>query len=240
MNALYVIVVEHDLSILDYMSDFICVLYGTPGAYGVVTFPSGVREGINDFLEGFIPSENLRFRDSALKFRVGENAENVDEDVKKLCAYSYPQLTKTLGDFELTMKEGDFTDSEIIVILGENGTGKTTFVRLLAGSIAPDDEEDAENMPKLNVSYKPQKVSPSFPGTVRQLLHAKICKAYIHPQFIADVIKPMQIPQIMDREVKNLSGGEIQRVALTLCLGKPADVYLIDEPSAYRKCWKSL
>jgi len=229
----YVIVVEHDLSILDYMSDFICVLYGTPGAYGVVTFPSGVREGINDFLEGFIPSENLRFRDSALKFRVGENAEADDETVKKLCAYSYPELTKTLGDFQLNMKEGDFTDSEIIVILGENGTGKTTFVRLLAGSIAPDDEEDAENMPKLNVSYKPQKVSPSFPGTVRQLLHAKICKAYIHPQFIADVIKPMKIPEIMDREVKNLSGGEIQRVALTLCLGKPADVYLIDEPSAY-------
>jgi len=229
----YVIVVEHDLSILDYMSDFICVLYGTPGAYGVVTFPSGVREGINDFLEGFIPSENLRFRDSALKFRVGENAEADDEAAKKLCAYTYPKLTKTLGDFTLNMKEGNFTDSEIIVILGENGTGKTTFVRLLAGSIAPDSEEDAENMPKLNVSYKPQKVSPSFPGTVRQLLHAKIQKAYIHPQFIADVIKPMKIPEIMDREVRNLSGGEIQRVALCLCLGKPADVYLIDEPSAY-------
>jgi len=225
----YVIVVEHDLSVLDYMSDFICVLYGTPGAYGVVTFPAGVREGINDFLEGFIPSENLRFRESALKFKVSENAER--EDVKKLCNYSYPEMKKTLGDFHLTVNPGEFTDSEIIVILGENGTGKSTFVRLLAGSIQPDDPE--VDVPKLNISYKPQKVSPSFPGTVRQLLHAKICKSYSHPQFMADVIKPLKVVEIMDREVKNLSGGEIQRVALTLCLGKPADVYLIDEPSAY-------
>jgi ATP-binding cassette subfamily E protein 1 len=41
----YVIVVEHDLAILDYLSDFICCLYGVPAAYGVVTMPFGVREG---------------------------------------------------------------------------------------------------------------------------------------------------------------------------------------------------
>lgn len=225
----YVIVVEHDLAILDYMSDYICVLYGTPGAYGVVTFPAGVREGINDFLRGFIPTENLRFRETELQFKVSENAER--EDVKKLCQYEYPDLSKTLGKFHLDVDAGDFTDSEIIVILGENGTGKSTFVRLLAGSLQPDDT--SADVPKLNISYKPQKVSPSFPGTVRQLLHSRITQSYCHPQFIADVIKPMKIMEIMDREVQQLSGGEIQRVALTLCLGKPADVYLIDEPSAY-------
>ena len=48
----YVIVVEHDLSVLDYLSDFICCLYGKPGAYGVVTMPFSVREGINIFLAG--------------------------------------------------------------------------------------------------------------------------------------------------------------------------------------------
>lgn len=52
-------------------------------------------------------------------------------------------------------------------------------------------------------------------------------------QFITDVMKPMKIEEIMDQEVQNLSGGELQRVALVLCLGKPADVYLVDEPSAY-------
>lgn len=66
----YVIVVEHDLSVLDYLSDFICCLYGKPGAYGVVTLPFSVREGINIFLAGFVPTENLRFRDDSLTFKV--------------------------------------------------------------------------------------------------------------------------------------------------------------------------
>jgi len=65
---IYVICVEHDLSILDYLSDFICCLYGQPGAYGVVTMPMSVRQGINAFLAGWIPSENMRFRDTELNF----------------------------------------------------------------------------------------------------------------------------------------------------------------------------
>lgn len=77
-----------------------------------------------------------------------------------------------------------------------------------------------EEVPSMNVSYKPQKISPKFPGTVRQLLHTKIRDTYIHPQFIADVIKPLQVEAIMDQEVLNLSGGELQRVALTICLGQ--------------------
>jgi ATP-binding cassette subfamily E protein 1 len=83
-------------------------------------------------------------------------------------------------------------------------------------------------VPKLNVSYKPQKISPKFEGTVRQLLHAKV-----HPQFTTDVAKPLNMDGIIDNEVQNLSGGELQRTAIVLCLGKPADIYLVDEPSAY-------
>jgi ATP-binding cassette subfamily E protein 1 len=71
----YVIVVEHDLSILDYLSDFICCLYGQPGAYGVVTMPFSVREGINVFLAGFVHTENMRFRDEELTFKVSESVE---------------------------------------------------------------------------------------------------------------------------------------------------------------------
>jgi len=231
----YVIVVEHDLSVLDYMSDFICCLYGTPGAYGVVTFPAGVREGINHFLDGFIPSENLRFRDTALKFKVSETAER--EEADRLYSYEYPDLgielipkEKTANKFNLFVKAGDFTDSEIIVILGENGTGKTTFVKLLAGKLQP---KTGGKVPPMNVSYKPQKVSPSFQGTVRQLLHERIPRAYTHQQFVSDVMKPMKMAEIIDRDVQTLSGGETQRVAIVICLGKPADVYLIDEPSAY-------
>lgn len=224
----YIIVVEHDLSVLDYLSDFICVLYGMPGAYGVVTMPFSVREGINIFLDGFVPTENLRFRETSLVFKVSETA--TDEEIKRMCRYEYGRMVKKLGEFTLTIDAGEFTDSEIIVMLGENGTGKTTFIRMLAGRLQPD---DGSKPPLLNVSYKPQKISPKSTGTVRMLLHEKIRDAYIHPQFVTDVVKPLQVEQLFDQEVQNLSGGELQRVALTLCLGKPADVYLIDEPSAY-------
>ncbi len=81
----YVIVVEHDLSVLDYLSDFICCLYGVPGAYGVVTLPIGVREGINIFLDGYIPAENLRFRETSLIFKVSEQADKVCVDGVCVC-----------------------------------------------------------------------------------------------------------------------------------------------------------
>mmetsp|Transcript_5545 Transcript_5545/g.16766 ORF Transcript_5545/g.16766 Transcript_5545/m.16766 type:complete len:649 (+) Transcript_5545:89-2035(+) len=242
----YVLVVEHDLAVLDYLSDYICCLYGSPSAYGVVTMPFSVREGINIFLAGFVPTENLRFRDDALTFKVSQTADQVSES-DRIALYEYPAMTKTMvgqGDdkFVLNVQAGSFTDSEIVVLLGENGTGKTTFIRMLAGLLASDEKtraeasgEDAEaySVPSLNVSYKPQKIAPKFQGTVRQLLHKRIRDAYVHPQFISDVMKPMKIDPIMDQEVQNLSGGELQRVALALALGKPADLYLIDEPSAY-------
>ncbi|KAK6494135.1 ATP-binding cassette sub-family E member 1-like [Huso huso] len=224
----YIIVVEHDLSVLDYLSDFICCLYGVPSAYGVVTMPFSVREGINIFLDGYVPTENLRFRETSLVFKVAETAN--EEEITKMCRYQYPRMKKQMGDFELEIIEGEFTDSEIMVMLGENGTGKTTFIRMLAGRLKPD---EGGEVPVLNVSYKPQKISPKFKGSVRQLLHEKIRDAYTHPQFVTDVMKPLQIESVIDQDVQNLSGGELQRVALALCLGKPADVYLIDEPSAY-------
>merc|ERR1711988_1117449 len=117
-------------------------------------------------------------------------------------------------------------------MFGQNGTGKTTFIRMLAGMTKSDGDENAQ-VPQMNVSVKPQKISPKFDGTVRMLLHKQIRDATIHPQFNSDVMKPMLIEPLMDQEVKHLSGGELQRVALVIALGKPADIYLIDEPSAY-------
>ncbi|KAM1888869.1 hypothetical protein ACFX13_046934 [Malus domestica] len=127
----YVIVVEHDLSILDYLSDHRCCLYGKPGAYGVVTPPFSVREGINIFFSGFVPTENLRFRDESLTFKVSETPREIYEETETCELYRYPSMTKNLGEFKLHVIEGEFTDSQIIVMLGENGTGKTTFIRML-------------------------------------------------------------------------------------------------------------
>ncbi|KAK6495293.1 Fe-S cluster-binding ribosome biosynthesis protein [Arthrobotrys musiformis] len=225
----YVIVVEHDLSVLDYLSDFICVLYGKPAVYGVVTLPASVREGINIFLDGNIPTENLRFREESLQFRIAEAADEFAVDRSR--AFKYPPMKKTQGDFSLTIDAGEFTDSEIIVMMGENGTGKTTFCKLLAGLDKPDAE--SSKVPEMSISLKPQTITGKFPGTVRQLFFKKIKASFLNPQFQTDVYKPLKIDDFIDQEVQNLSGGELQRVAIVLSLGKPADIYVIDEPSAY-------
>ena len=98
------------------------------------------------------------------------------------------------------------------------------MVQLLCGKLTPDSGEDVL---QLTYSMKPQTIAPKFHGTVRMLLLKQIKGAFLHPQFQTDVIKPMAIDAIIDNEVQELSGGELQRVAIVLCLGKPADVYLI-------------
>lgn len=247
-SSKYVICVEHDLAVLDYLSDFICCLYGVPGAYGVVTMPFSVREGINIFLAGYVPTENLRFRDEALVFKVAsvDTSESAAAGASEAAAasraaHSWPDMTTTLvsksgSQFILHVEAGSASTAEIIVLLGENGTGKSTFVNMLAGKITADVPEGETEPPAVtgfSVSYKPQKIAPKFEGTVMELLLRRVSKAVALAQFQADVMRPLKIDAVKDQRVKNLSGGELQRVAIALTLGKPADVYLIDEPSAY-------
>ncbi|KAL1538001.1 ABC transporter E member 2 [Salvia divinorum] len=230
----YVIVVEHDLSVLDYLSDSICCFYGNPGVYGVVTLPFSAREGINIFLTGFVPAENLRFRDESITFKVAETLQERAEEIESYGRHKYPTMTKTRGNFRLKIVEGEFTDSQIIVLLGENGTGKTTFLEMLAGLLEPDSVEGSDvEIPKFNVSYKPQKVDNMYACTVRAMLNCHIRHSIRNPHFVNDVFKTLMTENILNKELVNLSGGEFQKVALTLCLGRPADIYLIDEPSAH-------
>jgi len=177
---------------------------------------------------GISQTENLRFREEALQFRIAEAGDEFLVDRTR--NFKYPQMDKTLGDFKLHVHEGTFTDSEIIVMMGENGTGKTTFCKMLAGVEKPDNNKE---IPPMNISMKPQKINPKFPGTVRELFLKKIRASFLNPQFQTDVYKPLKIEDFIDQEVRNLSGGELQRVAIVLALGIPADIYLIDEPSAY-------
>ena len=140
-------------------------------------------------------------------------------------------MVKTLGAFKLHVAEGFFNASEIMVMLGQNGTGKTTMIKMLAGIHKPDDE--SLEMPRLNISYKPQTIAPKFQGTVQDLFHLKLRDTWQSSLFRTEVIMPLSIDDLLDNEVQNLSGGELQRVALVIALAKPCDLYLIDEPSAY-------
>lgn len=229
----YIIVVEHDLSILDYLSDYVCCLWGKAGAYGVVTCPFSVREGINIFLDGFVPTDNLRIREESLNFKLATDQDATDEDKKRLHFYNYPTMVKTLNSFSLTIDKGHFSESEIFVLLGQNGSGKSTFIRLFAGLIKPDNLESLSFLESLSVSYKPQQIQAKFTGTVRQLLMSKLKGLYNDPYFNNEIIKPLKIESILDNQVLTLSGGELQKVAIIVTLAKNTNIYLIDEPSAY-------
>lgn len=140
-------------------------------------------------------------------------------------------MTKTLGSFKLEVLPGTFKPSEVVMMLGQNGTGKTTLIKMLAGILQPDDPN--VEMPKLTVSYKPQTIAPKFTGSVQELLFTKLKESWNSSIFKTEVLIPLDIDALLDNNVQTLSGGELQRVAIILALAKPCDIYLIDEPSAY-------
>ncbi|RLF21801.1 MAG: ribosome biogenesis/translation initiation ATPase RLI [Thermoprotei archaeon] len=225
----YVIVVEHDLAVLDYISDLVCVIYGEPGVFGVVSMPRGVGVGINEYLDGYLPAENMRIRKEAIRFDL-RPLERIWKPEEKML--SWPRMVKVLGDFKLTVEPGSAHKGEVIGIVGPNGIGKTTFIRMLAGELEPD-EGYVPLREKLKVSYKPQYILPEYDGTVRNMLVEEGGPEATSAWFRSEVLRPLRIEKLMDRYVKELSGGELQSVYIATCLAKDAKIYLIDEPMAY-------
>ncbi|UCD73235.1 MAG: ribosome biogenesis/translation initiation ATPase RLI [Candidatus Bathyarchaeota archaeon] len=224
-----VFVVEHDLAILDYLSDNVCVLFGEPGAYGIVSRPHSVRVGINIYLEGYLPDENVRFREQPIKFRSHPTTEGWASSETSV---SWPKLTKTFDKFQLVAEAGEIFKGEVVGILGPNGIGKTTFIKILAGIEEP---EEAENHPIEGgtVSYKPQYISGQYKGTVEDLLKTVAETDFGTSYFKTSILRPSGLERLLDRNVDELSGGELQKVAIAVCLSRKADIYLLDEPSAY-------
>ena len=216
-----IVVIEHDLLILDAMCDTIHLMYGKEGRYGVVSLPKATRTGINTFLDGFIRDENLRFRDHELKFTARQPIQKI---LKTPILTEWTDMTKKFGQFQLHIQSGKLHKQTTYGILGENGIGKTTFIKILAGLIPPD----TGSLPStIKVSYKPQYIQTDSDALVATVLQEALQKYEIQ------LIRPLGIKEFLLKPLNTLSGGELQRVAIAHALSQPADLYLLDEPSAY-------
>jgi len=222
-----VLVVEHDLAILDLLADAIHVGYGRPGAFGVITDPKSVKSGINEYLSGYLENENMRIREEAIEFEEHAPRSVSAGDV----VIEYPDIEKSYGEgeFSLAVESGTIRESEVLGVVGPNGIGKSTFAKLLAGRLEPDAGEiDAD----LEISYKPQYVEVDQPMRVDTFL-ASITDDFGTSFWNTEIARPLQLEQIMEQQLTDLSGGERQRVAIAACLSEDADLYVLDEPSAH-------
>jgi ATP-binding cassette subfamily E protein 1 len=220
-----VMVVEHDLGLLDLLADAVHLIYGVPGAYGVITRPKGVRVGINQYLHGNLPEENVRFRDTSINFEI--HAPRIEKDIPTLIAYDAFSLQ--YSSFLLKAEPGIIRRGEVVGILGPNGIGKSTYIKVLAGVEKPT-EGSFDN--QLKVSYKPQYLKADSDVTVQGLLRSAT-HDFDSSFYQTEILKPMGLEMFMDQALTELSGGELQRVAITACLSRQADMYLLDEPSAH-------
>lgn len=210
----YVMVVEHDLATLDFLADRIHIFYGKPGVFGVVSKPYSVKKGINAFLDGFIAEDNVRIREKTIF------EKSAPEAIKKKNVFvSFSDVYKSYDNFELKVGSGELHIGEVLGIFGPNALGKTTFARILAGELPFSGSIDK----KITVSYKPQYITTEFGGTLAELLK----------NVDDDIIIKLGLDRLMEKYVKNLSGGELQRAAIALCISRDADLYLLDEPSAF-------
>ncbi|MDD5148029.1 MAG: ATP-binding cassette domain-containing protein, partial [Candidatus ainarchaeum sp.] len=144
--------------------------------------------------------------------------------------------------------------NSVVGLLGRNGIGKTTALRVLAGQLVPNfanfekpaDYKDSiaafkgkelqgffEKLSKkqIRLSYKPQKVDEIpeiFKGKVKALLEKADEK-----KSLSTIAKALEIDSILDSDISKVSGGELQRIAIAACVLKKADIYFFDEPSSY-------
>jgi len=215
-----VLIIEHDLIILDYMTELVHIMYGKGGCYGIVAMPKTTKAAINVYLEGYMKEENVRFRNSRITFDIKPPLESEVGDI----LLEWNNIKKKFGKFSLETEKGCIFKDAVIGVLGENGIGKTTFTKILAGEEKPDEGEISQNVP---VSYKPQYINNDSDELVASFLSTAIQK------FNNDLIEPLNIKPLLTKPLNELSGGQLQRVSVAKALGEDKKVVLLDEPSAY-------
>ncbi len=216
-----VMVVEHDLALFDYLSDYVYVFYGQENAYGITSGVKNTRAGVNEYLRGFLKDENTRFRDHEIKFE-----KNAASARSGKIMFTYPALRKKFMAFEFDAAPGQLHEGEVVGIVGRNAIGKSLFVKMLAG-VEKNELGELENT--LKVSYKPQYVKPVEGLTVGELF----AQNKLNAMFFEEAHRKLNVAQLMDKQLEHLSGGELQRVAIVLALSQDAELYLLDEPSAF-------
>jgi len=232
----YFIIVEHDLAVLDYLSDYIHIIYGDPGVYGVVSKPYGVRVGINNYLDGYLPSENMRIRKDSIQFRKLASESIVNTDNKTYKYLEWDNVNIVRGSFKLDVEAGYVMNGEVVGVVGPNAIGKTTFIKFLAGELKPENG-NIITYRELKISYKPQYIGPEmFPEGLRveDVLKLANPESIIPNSWLyLELIQKLNLNKMFDREARSLSGGEMQKLAIAATLSSNADLYLLDEPSAH-------
>jgi ATP-binding cassette subfamily E protein 1 len=222
-----VMVVEHDLTLLDYLSDTIHILYGESGAYGITASLRSTKIGINNFLEGYLPNENVRFRERSYRF---DKTSSVQDLLMDTVVTRYSDLMKSYHSFALDVTKGVLRKGEIIGLVGANALGKTTLMKMISGVEKPD---SGSIQTDVKISYKPQYLSQEFDGDVRSVLVTSYGNAIEGSQIEEQIVLPLGIKKLYEKRVRNLSGGELQKVAVGASLVRAADIYALDEPSAF-------
>jgi len=230
-NGKTIVVVEHDLAILDYLSDYVSIFYGKPGVYGIVSHPQSVRNGINIYLQGYIKDENMRIRELPIIFHV--RPPQISSFDKGEVLFSYNDSETHMGEFHLKVSGSEIHLGEVIGILGPNAIGKTTFINLIAnqGNFKKNISQKESN--ELLISIKPQYIKPEQDLTVKNIISNIISKPHLSPPIIKRLINNLNLRNIEQRKITELSGGELQRVEIAKCLAEEADLFLIDEPCAF-------
>jgi len=222
-----VMVVEHDLTLLDYVSDFIEVLYGVSSAYGIVSNILSTKVGINVFLDGYLPNENVRFRDKKFSFDV---SSSTGQFTTENITIKYPILEKKYPNFAVTVEAGEVRKGEVLGIMGANSLGKTTMMKMIAGVEKPDVGNVNK---KIKISYKPQYLSNKSDVDVVSILDTANKGLIEGSQEEEQIVEPLKIKKLYNKSIKNLSGGELQKVSIITCLLQKAELYALDEPSAF-------
>ena len=210
------IIIEHDLVILDYLCEYLHIMYGKPGAYGMLTGIKSAKVGINNYLEGYSKEENIRFREKPIKF----DKDSVKDSKRIELLTTWNKRKIKVGNFSLNINSGNIKKGEIIGIIGKNALGKSTFIKTLAN----------EGIEGIKISYKSQLIEKSDELVINELSQFENFNDNYYKIF---VLEPLNITPLLEKKINELSGGELQRFAIAKCLLKDVDLYLLDEPTAF-------